>query len=314
MSFPKSVSFIAIVCIASISAVYIPCAYRDGYCVCNETYCDEFDVNRLIESGTFNMVTSSQAGKRFVSSAGTITATPLIPPILPLPDATMNIDRTTKYQQMIGFGGGVTGTVRGLFFNATEALQKQLMKSVYASSGLAYNLIRTTIGGSDFDLMKYTFYDSYRPGNSTLGPLDASVSNYDQAVGLVKILEIIRDVNPEAVKRIFAATWSPPLYMKTCEDYAGYCLLKDEYYQMYADYHVRFLEFMRRNQIEIYSISTTNEPINGLLGVTKIPCLGWYPSDQGKLNSFFSLSLTSVVSDPLVQRPPDRKVCHLPAL
>lgn len=38
---------------------------------------------------------------------------------------------------------------------------------------------------------------------------------------------------------IVATTWSPPLWMKTEPTYGGRTMLKPEYYQTYADYHLR---------------------------------------------------------------------------
>lgn len=40
---------------------------------------------------------------------------------------------------------------------------------------------------------------------------------------------------------IVATTWSPAKWMKTNNDYSGVSMLKQEYYQTYADYHLKYV-------------------------------------------------------------------------
>lgn len=229
--------------IASISAEDIPCAYRDGVCVCNETYCDRFDFIRPKQAREFKVVTSSKAGKRYQSNGGQMHTLPSLS-LLPLTDATLNIDRTSQFQEMIGFGGAVTGSVRYLYNITTNPIQRKLLDSVFANSGLAYTIIRTSIGGCDFDLEKYAFFENHQPDNLTLPDINDSDPNFEQALGLVYMLNRIFEVKPKSELKLFAAVWSPPKWMKTCEDWSGaLCTLKPEFSQTYADYHLRFLEF-----------------------------------------------------------------------
>lgn len=39
--------------------------------------------------------------------------------------------------------------------------------------------------------------------------------------------------------KITASTWSPPIWMKTNEAITGFGQLRPEYYQSYADYHLK---------------------------------------------------------------------------
>lgn len=275
--------------IASISAQNIPCANRDGVCVCNETYCDRFDFIRPTVAGEFESVTSSKDGKRYESNGGQMkTLTPL-DDILSL--CTLNINRAEKYQEIMGWGGAITGSVRYLFNQTTMPIQKGLLDSVFSRSGLDYNLIRTSIGGCDFDREKYAFYEK-QPNSLVLPKIDEEdpndpnwARNSDHAYSLVYMLNRIFEVKPKADIELFAAVWSPPKWMKTCGEWSGaLCTLKNEFYQTYADYHLRFLEFMRERGIECGTISSGNEPTNGLSGLTDIMSLGWVPNDQGKFN------------------------------
>jgi glucosylceramidase len=72
--------------------------------------------------------------------------------------------------------------------------------------------------------------------------------------------------------------------MKSNNDYTGFSVLRDEYYQTWADYHVKYLELMAKNGLPFWGISTGNEPLNGLVLTRLAPfmSLGWGPMLQGK--------------------------------
>ena len=80
------------------------------------------------------------------------------------------------------------------------------------------------------------------------------------------------------------AAWSSPRWMKTNDDWTGFSSLKDEYYQTWANYHIRFLELMQAKNISFWGISTGNEPMNGVIGFVFVHfmSLGWLGNTQGK--------------------------------
>lgn len=58
--------------------------------------------------------------------------------------------------------------------------------------------------------------------------------------------------------------------------------LKKEYYQVFADYVVRFLEEYKNQGLEIYYVSTGNEPSTALLPVSFINKMLWTPAWTAK--------------------------------
>ncbi len=80
------------------------------------------------------------------------------------------------------------------------------------------------------------------------------------------------------------AAWSPPKWMKTNNEWTGFSALRDEYYQTWADYHVKYLELMAQNDFPFWAISTGNEPLNGIIFevFVRFMSLGWDPDSQGK--------------------------------
>lgn len=72
--------------------------------------------------------------------------------------------------------------------------------------------------------------------------------------------------------------------MKTNNDWTGFGSLKEEYYQTWADYHVKYLELMKEQGVNYWAISTGNEPLNGVVAFLFVTfmSLGWLPRAQGK--------------------------------
>lgn len=65
--------------------------------------------------------------------------------------------------------------------------------------------------------------------------------------------------------KLFFSTWSPPAWMKqdgyiTPDNFASHGFLKPEYYQMFADYLVKFVQAYQAAGMDVYAVSPVNEP------------------------------------------------------
>lgn len=54
--------------------------------------------------------------------------------------------------------------------------------------------------------------------------------------------------------------------MKTNNAWSGRNALKPEFYQTWADYHLRYLKLMAAENMTFWGLSTGNEPLNGEIG------------------------------------------------
>ncbi len=77
------------------------------------------------------------------------------------------------------------------------------------------------------------------------------------------------------VYKLFFSTWSPPACMKqdgyiTEDKFASLGSLKKEYYQLFADYLVQFVQAYKQDGMAIYAIS----PVNGYITEDKFASLG----------------------------------------
>uniref|UniRef100_A0A182IUS7 Glucosylceramidase n=1 Tax=Anopheles atroparvus TaxID=41427 RepID=A0A182IUS7_ANOAO len=271
-----------------------PCALRQyssgSVCVCNVTYCDTLEFEDPTEPGSFVLVSSSAGGLRFAVVKGTFAPPNKRSPRTPSPtkrssptenDITITIDAERRFQTVEGFGGAFTGAVSYNLAKLRAPLRESIYKSYYSKVvGIGYSFMRIPIGGCDFDLDPWAYNEL--PVN------DAALSNFTKLDDrdLVKVSQIkeLIDVTNNSDIRVIGAAWSPPRWMKTNNDWTGASRLKPEYYQTWADYHVRYLELMKAAGLEFWAISTGNEPLNGVIGFLFIHfmSLGWTAPEQGR--------------------------------
>ncbi|CAG4933580.1 unnamed protein product [Colias eurytheme] len=242
-------------------------------CVCNATYCDDF-IRQAPEEGSYVTYTSSKDGMRFKKEVRNFQN-----------DDEKNggncydsleIDPSTTFQTVEGFGSSVTDAAGINWESLDPALRYGMIKSYFSEEGLEYNMVRVPIGGSDFSTHPYAYNelpeDDINLTNYTLAPEDFQLK--------IPMLHQILNLSADAV-HIVGTVWSPPPWMKTNDAYTGFSRLKREYYQTYAEYHMKFIEKYEAENIPIWAITTTNEPVNGVFNLATFNTLGWTAGELG---------------------------------
>ncbi|KAI5635677.1 glycosyl hydrolase family 30 TIM-barrel domain-containing protein [Phthorimaea operculella] len=152
-----------------------------------------------------------------------------------------------------------------------------VFSSYFSENGLEYNFVRVPIGGSDYSERIYSYNDL--PENDIkLSNFSLAREDYEYKLPMLK--EIMK--TSKTPIHIIGTTWAPPLWMKSNGKVTGFSHLKEEYYQSYADYHIKFLEQYKANGVDIWGITTTNEPVNGIIPIARFNSLGWTPDRMGK--------------------------------
>ncbi|KAJ8897274.1 hypothetical protein PR048_002620 [Dryococelus australis] len=91
-------------------------------------------------------------------------------------------------------------------------------------------------------------------------------------------LKIAQEVSPEQVK-LFGTAWTAPQWMKEIDNTTGKSSLKKEYYQVYANYYIRFLKSYAKEGIKFWGLTPQNEPgVAIILG--KVITMGWTPEEM----------------------------------
>ncbi|XP_055906513.1 lysosomal acid glucosylceramidase-like [Eupeodes corollae] len=277
-----------------------PCALRDtaygNVCVCNTTYCDFLEPVSPASEDSIVVTSSSKAGLRFATKLGQFSdqkimindlnerseenTTSMISIELEASKRVtkIQIDRSKKYQKIVGFGGAFTGAVSYNLKNLPQELQDAVYESYFSKKGIGYTMIRMPIGGTDFDLEPWAYNEEPED--------DKDLSNFTKLNDLdeekIKQIERLKSVaNIEHIK-ILSSAWSPPKWMKTVHSWNGFSFLEEKYYQTWALYHLKFIELMAEQNMPIWAITTGNEPLNAIFmtHVIKFLSLGWTPNSQ----------------------------------
>lgn len=138
---------------------------------------------------------------------------------------SLNIDRTVKYQSVVGFGGMYNPKI----WCGGNLISDQQLSKMYGPGGLGYSILR---------LMIY-------PSESDWGA-DVAGAKLAQANGTI----------------VFACPWDckDALSEKIMVNGKEMKHLKKENYEAYADHLVRYINFMKQNGVNLYAISVQNEP------------------------------------------------------
>lgn len=251
-----------------------PCKLREatyGYvCVNDNDYCDTLDVPDKIADNEYLLVTSSKNKDRFAYKTGKIECGRIS-------KTQVEIDLNKRYQVMQGFGGGYTGSVTHLVDQLSPNMRKCLYNSYFSHDvGMSYSHLRVPIGGCDFDLSPWAYNE--QPEN------DVHLSNFKNLDSRdikrnIQLKDMMRTSKNRDIN-ILGVVWGPPKWMKEEDDWNGgeENKLKKEYYQTYADYHLKWVDLMHKNDMPVWALSTGNEPVSAR--TIEFQAVYWNASDQ----------------------------------
>lgn len=260
-----------------------------GYvCVNNITHCDTLEVPRLLLPNQYTLVTSSQSGDRFTFQYGKIVqnnerwrrkrAT------CNSNETWIEINRQSRGQRSYGFGVGFTGAVSYVLDQLPKELQKCVFNSYFSKhTGLKMNMLRVPIGGTSFDFSPWSYNetpenDVFLANFTRLDPRDVK-----RNCQIKRIMRVAK--NPRF--KVIATLWSAPPWMKRRNLWVGGLdnQLKEEFYQTYANYFLKFIHYMYIDGVPIWAVTTGSEPV--VAGQNNyFEIMSWNASDQGKHCTF----------------------------
>lgn len=174
---------------------------------------------------------------------------------------TLDVDTTQTMQTVDGFGytltSGSATLINGLPAGTKSALLRELFST--DANAISVSYLRISIGASDLSANVYSYDDM------PVGQTDPALANFslnpDKAAGtgLIPLLKEILLINPSI--KILGSPWSPPVWMKDNGNSIGGSL-KPEYYSVYAQYFVKYIQQMQAEGITIDAITPQNEPLH----------------------------------------------------
>lgn len=163
------------------------------------------------------------------------------------------------YQTVDGFGAAMTVASCYNILKMPQSKREAFLKQVFdPEEGIGSSLIRVCIGGSDFSIERYTWCD-------TKGLENFAPHEYDTKY-VIPVLQEIKKINPNI--RIIGSPWTAPRWMKRAVklniDYYSWTggTLKESCYEDYAQYFVKWIQYMQSQGLDIYAVTPQNEPLN----------------------------------------------------
>jgi glucosylceramidase len=179
--------------------------------------------------------------------------------------ALIDIDPSSSFQEMIGFGAAMTDASAFLFEKLPPAVRDTVLRDLFGPPvtgtnrgagdlGIGLSFVRVPMGASDFSLRHYS-YDDMPPGDT-----DSTLTHFSIEPDRAEKLPMLRRalaINPRL--KVMASPWSAPGWMKT-----GNALIKGTlqplFYDSFADYFVKFIRAYEREGVPVYAVSLQNEP------------------------------------------------------
>lgn len=171
----------------------------------------------------------------------------------------IDVDTTNVMQTVDGFGYTLTGGSAYLINRMNTAEKNALLNELFGNGGnsIGVSYLRLSIGASDLSPSVFS-YDDMPAGQTDMTLANFSLSQ--DTVDLIPVLKQILTINPSI--KIMGSPWSAPVWMKSNGSSIGGSLLP-QYYGVYAQYFVKYIQAMQAKGITIDAITIQNEPQHG---------------------------------------------------
>ncbi|HEY1020867.1 MAG TPA: glycoside hydrolase, partial [Flavisolibacter sp.] len=168
----------------------------------------------------------------------------------------INTDQT--FQTVEGFGYTLTGGSAMLLNGLSAPTRAQILQELFGNgdNSIRVSYLRISIGASDLDSAVFSYNDL------PAGQTDPALQHFSLAKDRENLLPILKEIlaiNPSL--KIMGSPWSPPAWMKDNDATKGGSL-EPQYYSVYADYLVKYIQGMKAEGITIDAITPQNEPLH----------------------------------------------------
>jgi len=177
----------------------------------------------------------------------------------PATTSVIEIDTAITYQTMDGFGYALTGgSAMLLKTKLNDQERASLLRELFLTDGdgIGISYLRVSIAASDLDEYVFSYNDM------PTGKTDPSLAGFTLAYDTLYLIPVLKEILAlNSTIKIMGSPWSPPTWMKTNHHPKGGSL-KPEYYGVYANYFVKYIQAMAAEGIRMDAITIQNEPEN----------------------------------------------------
>lgn len=168
-------------------------------------------------------------------------------------DVCVFVDPDFKYQKVIGIGGAITDAAAETLYKLPKDKQSEIIEAYYGKTGIGYNLVRTTMNSSDFSSDSYTYI---KDGDTSLKTFNIS---HDEKYKIPMIKAAQKAMGKDFT--LYFSPWSPPAWMKDNNNMLRGGKLLKQYYPVWANYYVKFIQEYEKRGLPIWGLSIQNEPM-----------------------------------------------------
>jgi glucosylceramidase len=164
------------------------------------------------------------------------------------------IDPFHTFQTFVGIGGALTDAAAEDFAKLSPAKQAELLQAYYdTSKGIGYTVARTNMNSCDFSSDMYTYVND---GDKELRSFNIA---HDEKFKIPLIKKAMQASGGKL--NLFFSPWSPPAWMKDNNDRLHGGKLKPEFYEAWANYFIKYIEALQKNNISVWGLTVQNEPM-----------------------------------------------------
>jgi glucosylceramidase len=215
----------------------------------------------------------------------------------------IEIDESLVYQTVDGFGYTLTGGSAQVINQLSASKKQELLQELFGSgnNSISVSYLRVSIGASDLNAAPFSYDDM------PAGQTDISLSNFSLAPDMTDLVPLLKEIlliNP-AIK-IMGSPWSPPVWMKDNGSFTGGSL-QSQYYNVYAQYFVKYIQKMKAEGITIDAVTPQNEPLhpgnNPSMLMTAAQQADFIKSNLGPAFQAANISTKIIIYDHNCDRP-----------
>lgn len=263
------------VLLSSVFTQSLPCIPRKFnqdsiVCVCNATYCDTVGGFEYLEYPYFASYVSSKDGLRLHYKQGSFLPQP--------PNKYVFTVGNVTQQTILGFGAAFTDAATRTMNSLSQNARMNIINTYFSRTGIEYNIGRIPMASCDFSTRIYSYDDTV--GDLSLSKFSLADDDINFKIPAIKDAIKVSTFNLS----LYGSPWSSPAWMKTNNNMTGKGTIKGqpggEYFKAWANYFVKFLQSYKDHSIDIWGLTTQNEPSDGMITGFPFQCLGWTPELQ----------------------------------
>lgn len=183
----------------------------------------------------------------------------------------IEVEKMPHKDKFKGFGVALTGSSCYMLNSMPSDTREKFLKDIYTNDGLDLSVGRISVGSCDYSAELYSYDDVEN---------DVELKHFSIDRDKKYIIPMIKQVlNIKNDLELFASPWSPPGWMKVGGSMCG-GYMREKYIECYARYILKFLNEYEKEGINIFAVTTQNEPETDQFG--RYPTCKWHPETEAK--------------------------------